>query len=255
MRDFDYRNKVILITGAASGLGKLATEKFAAAGAQLAICDLSLDGVEGTAAPLREVGTEVLAMECDVTVSEHVDTFITSSIEQYGRLDVAINNAGVLHSMKRIDECDEALWDRTINVNLKGLFFCLKHELTQMSLQQHGVILNVASVAGLVGAPMLGPYAASKHGVIGLTRTAAAEYAGRGIRVNALCPGFTQTPMVDEVVEERGTTARKGMSGSNPMGRLGTAEEITDAMLWLCSEQNSFMNGQAIALDGGLSAT
>jgi NAD(P)-dependent dehydrogenase (short-subunit alcohol dehydrogenase family) len=252
MTTFDYTDKVVLITGAASGFGRLAAAAFAEAGALLALADLNLDALNTTVGDAGIAPERVLAMRCDVAVNSEVQQLVAATVTRFGRLDVAINNAGIGHPLARLEDCDEESFDRNIAVNLKGVFLCLRAELPQMVRQGGGVILNVSSVAGIAGAPMLGPYAAAKHGVIGLTKTAALEYARRNIRVNALCPGYTHTPLLDTLRSRPGTLEH--MAAAIPMQRLGNPEEIVQAMLWACSPQNSFMTGQAIALDGGLTA-
>ena len=248
----DFTDQVVLITGAASGFGRLAAAAFAEAGALLALADLDPEALHAAVRALPLAPERVLAMRCDVAVNAEVQQFVAATVTRFGRLDIAINNAGIGHALARLEDCDEETFDRNIAVNLKGVFLCLRAELPQMVRQGGGVILNVSSVAGLAGAPMLGPYAAAKHGVIGLTRTAALEYARRNVRVNALCPGYTRTPLLDELRARPGTL--DNMAAAIPMQRLARPEEIVQAMLWACSPENSFMTGQAIALDGGLTA-
>ena len=252
MTTFDYTDKVVLITGAASGFGRLAAAAFAEAGALLALADLNLDALNATVSDAGIAPERVLAMRCDVAVNSEVQQLVAATVTRFGRLDVAINNAGIGHPLARLEDCDEETFDRNIAVNLKGVFLCLRAELPQMVRQGGGVILNVSSVAGIAGAPMLGPYAAAKHGVIGLTKTAALEYARRNIRVNALCPGYTRTPLLDALRLASRHAGQYGRRDSDAAPRQ--AGEIVQAMLWACSPQNSFMTGQAIALDGGLTA-
>ena len=195
-----------------------------------------------------------MACRCDVGDTDDVQAFFEDAIAHFGRIDVAINNAGIAHPHTPLADCDDALWERTLSVNLTGVFLCLRWEIKQMLAQGHGVILNVASVAGVLGAPMLGPYGASKHGVVGLTKTAAAEYGAQGIRVNSLCPGYSRTPMVDAMIDTGEAGLENKMTDRIPLGRMATPDEVVDAMLWLCSERNGFMNGASILLDGGLTA-
>jgi NAD(P)-dependent dehydrogenase (short-subunit alcohol dehydrogenase family) len=179
---------------------------------------------------------------------------VKSGIDHFGALNIAINNAGVAHNMARMAEASLKEFDFTMAVNVRGVFLCMQQELRHMSQNEGGVILNVASVAGLIGAPLAGAYTASKHAVIGLTKTAALEYARKNIRVNAICPGFCYTPMVGQIIDgENGKKREQDMAQVIPMGRLGTAAEIVSGMMWLCSDQNSFTTGQALAFDGGLS--
>ncbi|MGI9286684.1 MAG: SDR family NAD(P)-dependent oxidoreductase, partial [Pseudomonadales bacterium] len=238
MTKYDYNGKVVLITGAGSGFGKMAAEKFSAAGASLALSDINVESVDAVAEELRTVDANVVSMACDVSKEGDVQQFVAATVAEYGKLDVAINNAGMAHELTKMTECDEALWDITVAVNLKGVFLCMKHELQQMSQQGCGVILNVSSAAGILGAPLLGPYAAAKHGVVGLTRTGAVEFARKGIRVNAICPAFSHTPLVDKLVEQKDESRLSNMASHIPMQRLGQSDEIVQAMLWACSDDN-----------------
>lgn len=246
-----YRDQVVMITGAASGFGALLAQRLAGLGARLVLGDRDVAGLERVAGALREAGAEVLAVPCDVTREAQVKAMVEAAIGTFGRLDVGVNNAGILTPMKRFIDTTEEELDRSHAVNTKGVFFCMQQQIRQMLEQGGGVILNIASMAGLGGAPKLAAYAAAKHAVVGLTRTAAVEYARRGIRVNALCPFYSATPMVteSEVGEQQDFLAQ-----GSPMKRLGTPEEIVAAMLMLCARENSYMTGQAIAVDGGISA-
>jgi len=246
-----YRDQVVMITGAASGFGALLAQRLAGLGARLVLGDRDVAGLERVAGALREAGAAVLAVPCDVTREAQVKALVEAAISTFGRLDVGVNNAGILTPMKRFIDTTEEELDRSHAVNTKGVFFCMQQQIRQMLEQGGGVILNIASMAGLGGAPKLAAYAAAKHAVVGLTRTAAVEYARRGIRVNALCPFYSATPMVteSEVGEQQDFLAQ-----GSPMKRLGTPEEIVAAMLMLCAKENSYMTGQAIAVDGGISA-
>jgi len=254
MTRYDYSGQVVLITGAGSGFGRLAAAAFADAGAMLILSDQNIDALQDT---IRLHGLDesaVLARRCDVSSASEVDAMVQAGVERFGRLDVAINNAGIGHDLKRLAELDEALFDRNIAVNLKGVFLCMRAELPKMVAQGGGAILNVSSVAGLLGAPMMSAYAAAKHGVIGLTKTAALEYAKRGIRVNALCPAFSRTPILDPLAQSGRGNTLENMARAIPAGRLGEPDEIVQAMLWACAKENGFLTGQAIALDGGMTA-
>ena len=246
-----YRDQVVMITGAASGFGALLAQRLAGLGARLVLGDRDVAGLERVAGALREAGAAVLAVPCDVTREAQVKALVEAAIGTFGRLDVGVNNAGILTPMKRFIDTTEEELDRSHAVNTKGVFFCMQQQIRQMLEQGGGVILNIASMAGLGGAPKLAAYAAAKLAVVGLTRTAAVEYARRGIRVNALCPFYSATPMVteSEVGEQQDFLAQ-----GSPMKRLGTPEEIVAAMLMLCARENSYMTGQAIAVDGGISA-
>ena len=243
-----------MISGAGSGFGRLAAARFAACGAKLALCDVDEEALNSLHQKLDESRSEVLTARCDVSEATDVDRFFQTICERFGRLDIAVNNAGIAHDRKALADCDDEMWAKTIAVNLSGVFYFMTREIRQMLIQGGGVILNVASVAGILGAPMLGPYGASKHGVVGLTKTAAAEYGPQGIRVNALCPGFSPTPLVDSLLEAGEAGLAEQFTGRIPLGRMATVDEIVDAMLWLCSERNGFMNGAAVVLDGGLTA-
>lgn len=252
---YDFSNQVVLITGAASGFGELAAQRFAEAGARLALCDINADAVQSVADKIKATGGEALAMPCDVSNNEQVKAFVTACVDKYGRLDVGINNAGISHPKKRLHQLDESNWDQTNGVNQKGVFLCMKYELTQMVEQGSGVILNVASAAGLMGSPFLSLYSSGKHGVVGLTKSAALEYGKMNIRVNAICPAFAKTPLVENSLKAAGGKSRENLIAGNPMKRLGEVEEIVQAMLWACSKDNSFMNGAIVPLDGGLAAS
>ncbi len=246
-----YHDQVVMITGAASGFGALLAQRLAGLGARLVLGDRDVAGLERVAGGLREAGATVLAVPCDVTREVQVKALVDAAVATFGRLDVGVNNAGILTPMKRFVDTTEAELDRSHAVNTKGVFFCMQQQIRQMLPQGGGVILNIASMAGLGGAPKLAAYAAAKHAVVGLTRTAAVEYARRGIRVNALCPFYSATPMVtDSEVGEQ----QQFLAQGSPMKRLGTPDEIVAAMLMLCARENSYMTGQAIAVDGGLSA-
>ncbi|RLA41310.1 MAG: hypothetical protein DRQ64_02590 [Gammaproteobacteria bacterium] len=252
---YDFTGQVVLITGAASGFGELAAQRFAQAGAKLALCDINAAAVQAVADDIAAKGGEALAMACDVSSNEQVKAFVTACVEKYGQLDIAINNAGISHPKKRLHQLDESNWDQTNGVNQKGVFLCMKYELTQMVEQGAGVILNVASAAGLMGSPFLSLYSSGKHGVIGLTKSAALEYGKMNIRVNAICPAFAKTPLVENSLKAAGGKSRENLMAGNPMKRLGEVEEIVQAMLWACSKDNSFMNGAVVPLDGGLAAS
>ena len=248
---YDFNNQVVLITGAGSGFGRLAAERFAAAGARLALCDIDEAAVQATA---RLLDTPALARRCDVGDPDQVAALFAAIDERYGRLDVAVNNAGVSHAKLRLHETDLAMWERVMGANLFGVYLCMQQELARMVERSSGAILNVSSAAGIMGAPFLSLYSASKHGVIGLTRSAALEYGRKGIRVNALCPAFTLTPMVEASLKAAGGKSRENLEAGNPMRRLGEMEEVVQAMLWACCDDNTFMNGAVIPIDGGLAA-
>lgn len=249
---YQYDQKRVLITGAASGLGLAAAEAFQNAGAKLILADLNTETLQAMQA--RWGDEQVIHQRCDVSDKAQVDDLVQSAIHRFGGIDVLINSAGIAHPPRRFVNLEMAEWQRLFSVNVGGVANSMHAVLPVMSAQSTGgVILNLASVAGLVGAVGLSAYAASKHAVIGLTRSVAAECATEQIRINALCPSFSRTPMVDQLLD--GHPEREGALTQNiPMKRLAEVDEVVNAILWLCSTQNSFMTGQAIALDGGLSA-
>ena len=252
MTKHDFSNKVVSITGAGSGFGRLAAEKFAAADARLVLSDIDPDALQQVTARLGS--DAVLAVACDVSNEGEVANLFEQAKNVFGGVDIAVNNAGIIHDLVRTAEISEEVFDRNIAVNLKGTFLCMRHELRQMAAKGSGKIINMASASGLIGSPFLSAYAAAKHGVVGLTRSAAVEYGRKGIQINALCPAFSSTPMLDAVVEERGAKVLEGIVGAIPMQRLAEPEEIVNAILWLSSDDNSFMNGAAVSVDGGLVA-
>jgi NAD(P)-dependent dehydrogenase (short-subunit alcohol dehydrogenase family) len=246
--------QVVLITGAAGGIGRAAVLAFARAGARVVAADLDEAGAQQAADLARAEGAEALAVQADVASSASVQAMVAAAVARFGRLDAAFNNAGVELEGVPTHEADEDLFDRTININLKGVFLCMKYQLRQMLAQGGGgVIVNTASVAGLVGAATMPAYAASKHGVVGLTKSAALEYAKKGIRVNAVCPGVIRTAMTERAVAQR-PEREAFINNLHPMGRIGEPDEIAATALWLCSSAASFITGQALAVDGGMLA-
>lgn len=245
-----YAGQVVMITGAASGFGELLARELAAMGARLVLGDRNHEGLQRVASELRAAGAEVVDLHCDVTREAEVKAMVDAAVARFGRLDVGVNNAGMSTPMKALIDTLESDLDLNFAVNAKGVFFGMKHQIAQMLKQGGGVILNVASMAGLGGAPKLAAYSAAKHAVIGLTRTGAAEYARRNIRVNAVCPFYSSTPMVTEGLAEQ----VEYLSQASPMKRLGTPGETVAVMLMLCARENSYMTGQAVAVDGGVSA-
>lgn len=245
--------KVAVVTGGTSGIGHETAILFAKAGAKVVVAGRREAEGEETVAKIREEGAEALFVRTDVSKAADVETLIQRTVTEYGHLDIAFNNAGIEGAFGPIIRQSEEDFDRTISVNLKGVWLCLKYEIRQMLKQgAGGAIVNMASVLGLVGSAGVSGYSASKHGVIGLTKTAALENAKAGIRVNAVCPGFVETPMSDRTL--RIPAARKYAVSCHPIGRLGTSTEIAQAVLWMCSDQASFMTGEALALDGGFLA-
>lgn len=247
-------NKVALITGGASGIGRATALIFAREGAQLIIADMNEEGGQQTVHMVTENGGHATFVQVDITQAAAVEMMITQAVETYGRLDCAHNNAGILGTpFMRLPDYTEAEWDRIMNINLKGVWLCLKYEIPQMLQQGGGSIVNTASAAGLIGSAAFPIYDASKHGVIGLTKSAALQYAKQGIRINAVCPGVIRTPMVDEGIKIN-PRFEAGATTQNPSGRLGQPEEVAEAVAWLCSDAASFTTGHSLSVDGGILA-
>ena len=247
-----FKEKVALITGAGSGLGAAFAFAMGRAGAKLVLGDVNNRALQKVVDELSTLGIEAVSQICDVSQSADQSALVQLAIESWGRLDIAVNNAGICPAMNSFHETSESDFNLVMDVNSKGVFLGMKYQISAMlKAQQSGVILNVSSVAGLGAAPKLASYSASKHAVIGLTKTAAVEYAKKNIRINAICPFYTQTPLVTE-----SQLAEKidFLNQSTPMKRLATAEEIVNVMLMLCAPQNTYMTGQAIAVDGGVTA-
>ena len=250
---YDFSGRVAFITGASSGMGLATARAFAEAGAAVTLADVDDQALHAAETQLRDEGHRVLAAHCDVADEAQVAAAVRATVEAFGSLDMAYNNAGIQSPMT--DAADESaeMFDRVNAINLRGIWASMKHELAQMRIQGSGAIVNCSSLGGLVGLPGRTAYHASKHGVIGLTRSAALEYAPRGIRVNAICPGTIETPMVTHMIES-GDLDPDQAAADQPIGRLGTAEEMAAAVLWLCSPAASFVVGVALPVDGGYTA-
>ena len=251
----EFSNKVVLITGSATGFGKTLAELFAEQGASLILSDVNIKDGEAVASAIGEKGGQVFFTKCDVSNADDVQKMVEKGVEIFGRLDICINNAGIAgNSMRtKTHDFEEDVWDKVMNINAKGVWLCMKYELPYLLAAKGGVVVNIASKAGLGAVPGNVAYAASKHAVIGITKTAAIEYASKNIRVNAVCPSFADTPMVqNSIMQDLEYGQRLVMM--NPMRRLGTADEICNVVMFLCSEKSSFMNGQSVAVDGGLTA-
>ena len=243
--------RVAIVTGASSGIGRATALAFARSAVRVVLADVSVAAGEKAAAEIgNETGIPTSFVGCDVSNPGEVERMVRHAVEQFGRLDYAFNNAGVEGLQAPTAECSEDNWDRTIGINLKGTWLCMKYEIRQMLEQGGGAIVNCSSIAGLVGFPSIPAYAASKHGVIGLTKTAALEYAKRNIRVNAVCPGVIHTPMVDRFVGGN-REAMQALAAGEPVGRLGEPAEVADAVVHLCSSRASFVTGIAMPVDGG----
>ncbi len=244
----EFEGKVALITGGGSGIGRATAVKFAAKGAQVVVADIDLHGGKETVQMIHECNDEAIFVRVDVAEEASVIALIEQAIDTYGRLDYAVNNAGIEGRTAAIGDLASADFDHTIAVNLRGVWLCMKYELPHL-LETGGAIVNMASIAGLIGFAGSSAYVASKHGVIGLTKTAALEYSKQGVRVNAISPGVIMTPMIDRFATQSGVL--EALEQAHPIGRTGTAEEVADAALWLCSEKSSFVTGVALPVDGG----
>jgi NAD(P)-dependent dehydrogenase (short-subunit alcohol dehydrogenase family) len=246
-----FENRVALVTGAASGMGLATAKAFAESGAAVVLADFREEAVRAEAQRLIAAGHKAIAIRCDVSDEAQVATMVDRTVAEFGRLDAAFNNAGVMARIAPTADSTYEEWERVIGINLRGVWNCMKYELRQMERQGSGAIVNNGSVGALTGNPGIGSYIASKHGVIGLTRTAALEYVKNGIRVNAVNPGLIDTQIARDVVS--GDEQAYGeIAKSVPIGRAGRPEEIASAVLWLCSSEASYVVGQALTVDGGM---
>ena len=249
--NLSFENKVALVTGAASGMGLATARAFADAGAAVLLADFREDAVKAEAQRLVIAGHNAIAVRCDVSDDAQVAAMVDRTVVEFGRIDAAFNNAGVMAHIAATADSTREEWDRVIGINLRGVWSCMKYELRQMQRQGGGAIVNNASVGALSGNPGIGSYIASKHGVVGLTRTAALEYIKQGIRVNAVNPGLIDTQIARDVVS--GDEQAYGEIAKNvPIGRAGRPEEIASAVLWLCSRGASYVVGHALTVDGGM---
>lgn len=250
---YDFSDRVALVTGGDSGIGLASAQAFAEAGAAVVLAALNEEKLEAAAGELVAAGHQAIGMRCDVSDESQVAALTDRTVESFGRLDMAFNNAGI--QVPPIDAADESAetFDKVNAVNLRGVWACMKHELRHMRAGAGGAIVNCSSLGGLVGLPGRAAYHASKHGVIGLTKSAALEYASKNVRINAVCPGTIETPMVDEMVANRELDLTEAIS-IQPIGRLGRADEIAASVLWLCSPAASFVVGVALPVDGGYTA-
>lgn len=248
-----FEGRVALVTGGGSGIGRATSLAFANEGARVVVDDINVQGGEETLRLIKSAGGDAIFVKADVSKAAEVEAMVHRAIEIYGRIDCAFNNAGVGEPLKRLSKTSEDNWDRVMATNLKGVYLCMKYEIPHMYKQGKGAIVNTASLAGLKGLSGQAAYAASKHGVVGLTKSAALEYAGASIRINAVCPGVIDTPLIAPNMRDR-PQVQKAYVDMEPIGRLGKPEEIAAAVLWLCSDEASFVIGSCFSVDGGVVA-
>jgi len=255
-----FEGKVALVTGGASGMGRAAAQLFAQEGASVIVStDSNIAGGEETVRMIRAAGGEAIFIKCDVTKAADVEAMVNKAVQAYGGLHYAFNNAGIGPDGSRepivyVADCPEEIWDRTLAINLKGIFLCMKYEIRQMLKQKYGAIVNNSSLGALKAVPGFGAYDASKSGMIGLTKAASLEYANSGIRINVLCPGPTDGTKLMENLTKFHPEERDHINGMIPMRRLAQPEEMAEVVLWLCSDASSFVTGTTISVDGGMSA-
>ncbi|MEG4087490.1 SDR family oxidoreductase [Microcoleus sp. POL10_C6] len=250
MNNQNFTGKVAFVTGAANGIGRATALAFAREGANVVVADISEQGNQETARMIEELGGRAIAVKCNVTQAEDVKAALDKTIETFGRLDFAFNNAGVEQKNAATAEIEEEEWDRIVDINLRGVFLCMKYEIPLLLKQGRGAIVNTSSGAGVKGFKAGAAYVAAKHGVVGLTKAAALDYAAQNIRINAVCPGIIDTPMMDRF--SGGTPeGRERVISQEPIGRMGQPEEIANAVVWLCSDAASFAVGHALVVDGG----
>lgn len=245
--------KTALVTGGGSGIGRAAALAYARAGAKVLVADVDLEGADETVSFMEGLAGTGLSISSDVSRADEVESMVNAAVDAWGHLDCAFNNAGIQGELAQTAACTEENWDQITGVNLKGVWLCMKYEILQMLKQGSGAIVNNASNFGVVGSNGMPAYSASKHGVLGLTKTAAIEYAERGVRINAVCPGPVQTPLVDKIIAKQPEIV-DAITEREPIGRMGRPDEIAGAVVWLCSAEASFVIGAVLAVDGGFVA-
>jgi len=245
--------KVALVTGAGSGIGRASALLYAREGANVVVADVMTEGGEETVHLIQEAGGQAIFFRADVSKAAEVEALVTKAADTYGQLDCAHNNAGILGDRTPAADYSEEAWNKVISINLTGVWLCMKYEIRLMLEQNGGTIVNTASVLGMLGSALAPAYATSKHGVVGLTKSAALAYASMGIRVNAVCPGFVTTPLIDPLIGGN-SQVEASMNARHALGRMARPEEIAEAVIWLCSDAASFVTGHAMLVDGGFLA-
>lgn len=248
-----FKNKIALVTGASSGIGKASAIAFSNAGATVVLADKNTVGANDTLVKVQKYSRNSVFIKTDLSESTSIASLFNKVSEKFGRLDYALNNAGIVGETAKTADCTEENWEYVIRNNLTSVWLCLKYEINQMNKHDFGAIVNMSSVYGIVGCERgLPAYVASKHGIVGLTRTAALEYANSGIRINVICPGAIDTPFRQQLQTD--CTENTNINNRYPIGRIGTAKEVADAVIWLCSNSSSFITGSVITIDGGLTS-